>query len=46
MLIWTSGRGSTAIEKGAKDKNAVAILKEGIVVGHALYNMAPNLSQF
>ena len=29
-----------------KDKHAVAVLKDGLIVGHVLYNLAPFLSQF
>ena len=29
-----------------KDKHAVAVLKDDVIVGHVHYNLAPNLSQF
>ena len=50
MDIWTPVVEETLLVKreptNIKDKNAVAIYKENIVVGHAPYNITPSLSHF
>ena len=52
MLTWTwnPALGQELILKpepsNYKHKHAVAVLKDDVIVGHVLYNLAPRLSQF
>ena len=50
MATWNSAVGQELILKpepsNYKDKHAVAVLKDDVIVGHVLYNIAPCLPQF
>ena len=50
MDTWNPALGQELILKpepsNYKDKHAVAVLKDDVIVGHVLYNLAPRLSQF
>ena len=50
MGIWNPVQGQTLLVKReltkAKDKNAVGVFLEDVVVGHVPHNLAPRLSQF
>ena len=50
MGIWNQVQGQTLLVKreptNAKDKNAVGVFLEDVVVGHVPHNLAPRLSQF
>ena len=48
--MWTPVLGQTLLIKreptNSKDKNAVAVYLEDVVVGHSPHNIAPRFSQF
>ena len=50
VVTWNPAAGQELILKpepsNYKDKHAVAVLKDDVIVGHVLYNLAPRLSQF
>ena len=50
MDTWNPAVGPELILKpepgNYKDKHVVAVLKDDVIVGHVLYNLAPCLSQF
>ena len=49
VSIWTPVLGQTLLVKREptnKDKNAVAVYLEDVVIGHVLHNIAPRFSHF
>ena len=48
--IWTPDEGEhlnlIREPENIKDKYAVSVLKDGLIVGHVPYNLAPRISQF